>query len=858
MKNILKLLIIFISFSPALLAEEVPMNDAIKWQYDLKFDSPTEATVTITAKLYHHFHLFSMLHNPVEYDFSGTATNITFKKSSSYQLVGKVRENKPSRGTDDTGNYIWHTDKAVFTQKIKIIDNKPFNIDFSVEWQICNDVMCHIPQQDNKTIRANPASASSVVGKQDNFLQIAVEKPTNESEINPTNENTTTGIANMVRGTCQIAQEMDSLPISFGVRANKLSKTEFEFIYVIRGDQNWMIPSGKNKDYRAAQIGITKTDGSYSIGKMEYPEAFSFYDSISKRNVYYYADGSEFKQIVTFTSAPKDSLIRGTISFEGISKDEYFETENLLFTYHLKNATFSGDAMSESKSYWYWFGIAFLGGLAALLMPCIFPMIPMTVSFFLKQSKSRAAGIRNAITYSISIIVIYITLGFAITLIFGPSALNAMSTNIYFNIAFFLLLVVFGASFLGAFEIKLPASWINKADAKADKGGLIGIFFMALTLALVSFSCTGPIIGSLLVVMTDDIWLPLIGMFGFSLALALPFGLFAAFPTLLNSMPQSGGWLNVVKVVLGFLEIALAFKFLSNADLVVQAHLLEREVFIAFWIIIFSMLGFYLLGKIKFSHDSEMFFVPVPRLFMGIFVFAFVIYMIPGMWGSPLKILSGFLPPQHYSEIPYGIFGQAPSYKLPKHAYYGPHGIPVFHDYDYAKEYADSIGKPLMLDFTGHACINCRKMEDQVWSVQEVKQQLIDNVVVVSLHVDEKTRIPKEEQTKDENGKFLTSIGDKWSHLQRMKYGQQTQPQYVLLDKDENKLSPSTTYTADGDRIKDFKKWLDNGIEQYDTRKNLISASGGALIKPRTCISIQNPQSYASMYEEVYGEKFQP
>ncbi|MEO6302801.1 MAG: cytochrome c biogenesis protein CcdA, partial [Bacteroidia bacterium] len=368
----------------------------------------------------------------------------------------------------------------------------------------------------------------------------------------------------------------------------------------------------------------------------------------------------------------------------------------------------------ESRTYWGLFIAGFIGGLAALLTPCVFPMIPMTVSFFTKQSKTKAAGIRNAFIYAISIIAIYIALGLGITLIFGADAMNNLATNVWFNIAFFVLLVVFAVSFLGAFEITLPSGFVNKMDAKSDKGGLIGIFFMAFTLGLVSFSCTGPIIGTLLVeaASTGALAGPFVGMLGFSLALALPFGLFAAFPGWLNSLPKSGGWLNSVKVVLGFLELALAMKFLSNADLVVQAGIITREIFIVIWIVIFALLGGYLMGWFKLSHDSEMKYVSVPRLMMAIIVFSFTVYLILGLWGAPLKLISGFPPPDFYSESPEG-FGARKSdgvantnhSDLPEHAHKGPNGIIAFDDYYLALDYAKKVNKPLMIDFTGWACV---------------------------------------------------------------------------------------------------------------------------------------------------------
>jgi thiol:disulfide interchange protein len=469
----------------------------------------------------------------------------------------------------------------------------------------------------------------------------------------------------------------------------------------------------------------------------------------------------------------------------------------------------------------------FLGGLLALLTPCVFPMIPMTVSFFTKQSKTKAAGVRNALIYSISIIVIYVILGLGVTLLFGADALNNLATNVWFNLGFFILLVVFAFSFLGAFEIVLPTSFVNKMDARSDQGGLIGIFFMAFTLGLVSFSCTGPIIGNLLVIAasTGALAGPFFGMLGFSLALALPFGLFAAFPGWLNSLPKSGGWLNSVKVVLGFLELALALKFLSNADLVVQAGIITREIFIVLWIVIFALLGAYLMGWFKLSHDSDLKYVSVGRLMVAILSFAFTIYLIPGLWGAPLKLISGFPPPDFYSESPEGFGGrktEAPlggetHTDLPEHAHRGPNGIPAFDDYFLALDHAKKVKKPLMIDFTGWACVNCRKMEGQVWSDSDVKRKLSEDFVLVSLYVDDKKKLPRELQNEVLwNGSYrkLRSVGDRWSHLQNTKYMSSTQPQYWIIDSDENRLSDSTSYDPD---ITKYIQWLDKGLKRYKT-----------------------------------------
>ncbi len=476
------------------------------------------------------------------------------------------------------------------------------------------------------------------------------------------------------------------------------------------------------------------------------------------------------------------------------------------------------------RSWWNIFILGFLGGLAALLTPCVFPMIPMTVSFFTKKSKNRASGISNALIYAGSIIVIYVLLGLGVTTIFGSDALNALSTNIWFNLAFFLLLVIFAISFLGAFEIVLPSRFVNKIDSKSDKGGLIGIFFMAFTLSLVSFSCTGPIIGTLLVdaAVNGGIKGPFWGMFGFSTALALPFGLFAAFPGWLNSLPKSGGWLNSVKVVLGFLELALALKFASNADLVVQAGILTREVFIALWIVIFGLLGIYLMGWVRFSHDSETKHVSVTRLFFAIITFSFTVYLVPGMWGAPLKLISGFPPPDFYSESPRGFLTNAATttnttLNKKEHC---PNDLPCFHDYDEALKYAKKVGKPLMLDFTGWACVNCRKMESQVWTDSEVDKRLRNDVVLVSLYVDDKTELSANQQSTKKLGErdfSIKTIGNKWSYMQANVYKTNTQPQYILIDGNEKMLTAITAH-YDPD-IKKYLNWLDEGINEFKKRK---------------------------------------
>lgn len=463
------------------------------------------------------------------------------------------------------------------------------------------------------------------------------------------------------------------------------------------------------------------------------------------------------------------------------------------------NAQGSQGSQNDTQDpFWLIFLKGFLGGLLALFTPCVWPIIPLTVSFFLKRTSNPRIAKRDAALYGFSIVFIYLLLGLIITLLFGASALNSLSTNAFFNLFFFALLVLFAISFFGAFELTLPASWTTKMDNKAESAsGILSILLMAFTLVLVSFSCTGPIIGTLLVdVAVNGSYLgPTIGMFGFSLALAIPFMLFAMFPMWLKSLPKSGGWLNSVKVVLGFLELALALKFFSVADLAYGWHLLDREVFLVLWIVIFALLGFYLLGKIKFSHDSDLKHVSVTRLFLSIITFAFAMYMIPGLWGAPLKAISAFAPPIYTQDFNLNASSEHP----------------VYNDFDQAIEAASRQNKPLLIDFTGYGCVNCRKMEAAVWTNPQVKELMADRFVVASLYVDDKTLLPQPiEVTENGRNYTLTTVGDKWSYLQRMKFGANAQPFYVIVNAQGVPLTGSFAFTEDPSK---FAAYLESGLK---------------------------------------------
>ena len=631
-------------------------------------------------------------------------------------------------------------------------------------------------------------------------------------------------------------------PVKWTTSVEKISETEYNLVAIAAIDNSWHLYSQNvPKNGPNPTVFNFEANKDYTLlGNVIEDEGHTVNDPVFKMMIKFFENSAEFKQRIKILNTEL-SLVKGEVEFMVCDDtrclpptyiDLEFNLENVIVKKNENSVVIKVKPNSETKNkpstsdkgLLSIFLIAFISGFAALLTPCVFPMIPMTVSFFTKQSKTKAAGIKNAVIYGISIIVIYVLLGVLVSLLFGADALNALSTNVWFNIIFFVLLLVFAASFLGAFEIMLPNSWANKVDSQADRGGLIGIFFMALALAIVSFSCTGPIVGTLLVEAAaggSQIG-PIIGMLGFSLAIALPFALFAAFPGWLNSLPKSGGWLNTVKVVLGFLELALAFKFLSNADLVLQLHWLEREVFIAIWIAIFGTLAFYLFGKIQLPHDSPVKHISVGRLSLGMIVLSFTIYMIPGLWGAPLNLISAFPPPQHYSESPYGVgFTQLGSgggvshSDVPDGAHLmAPHNILAFNDYDKGLAYAKKVGKPVMIDFTGHACVNCRKMEQNVWVKPSILKKLKNDVVLISLYVDDKRRLKEDEITdsKLRPGKKLKYIGQKWSEMQTIKYKTNTQPFYVLMNHNEENLNTPVGYTPN---VKEYNNWMKEGIENF-------------------------------------------
>ncbi len=788
MKNLFSLFIALFITSIAVFSQS-DFKEPIIWETHTEKINDQEYYLVFKAKIEDKWHLYS------QYNPEGASLPIEFdseEKGKLFEFVGKALESKTHKKYSETWKKeeIFFSKEGTLKQRIKLLKEDVKEVKVSLYGQVCKKSCIQV----EKTATFDLTKA----------IPVKEEKITKIVKVD--NDN----------------------PIAFTTSVEKINDKEYYLVYKAKIADKWHLYSQYNPEGASLPIEFDseQKDSLFAfVGKALESKTHKKYSETWKKEEIFFSKKAVLKQKIKLL---KENVKEIEVSLFGqvcktaciqVEETAKFDLTKAGVVTEMKEATIkNGDNDSEdgeNKGLLMLFLLSFLGGFAALLTPCVFPMIPMTVSFFTKQSKNKAQGIRNAIIYGLSIIGIYVLLGYGVTKIFGADALNELSTSPIFNILFFVLLIVFAISFLGAFEIMLPNSWANKVDSQADKGGIIGILFMALALAIVSFSCTGPILGTALVAAVSKGGIaPVVSMFGFSLAIALPFTLFAAFPGWLNSLPKSGGWLNTVKVVLGFLELALAFKFLSNADLVLDTHYLQRETFLAIWIAVFGALAFYLFGKIKLPHDSPLNHISVGRLLLGLVTLTFVIYLIPGLWGAPLKAISGFPPPMHYSESPYGIGStKGAQEELPEGAVYGPHDIVSFEDYEDGLAYAKKVGKPILLDFTGKACVNCRKMEEQVWSDPKVLRILKKDVVLISLFVDFKKKLPKEEQyVSKTTGKKIRTVGNKWSDFQMKKYKANAQPYYVLIDHNEDNLIHYASYDSD---IEKYLNWLKKGIENF-------------------------------------------
>ncbi|MFT6440929.1 MAG: thiol:disulfide interchange protein DsbD [Salibacteraceae bacterium] len=805
----------------------------VSWSFDSKQLSDNEFELQFKAEIDPHWHIYS---NTLSGDEGPLPTEFTFEKSKDFELVGGIQEPKPTKEFDKNFqmDLLFFDDEVTFSQKVRL-KNPTANVKGELTFMVCDDSKCLPPDyiEFSFDLKKSKSMKMEIVSNDKQPGLIAENPSTKDS---PGIEAVSLELKIPHFKAKPLLQENKIYdPVKWTFSAEDIGNGEYLIVASADVEEGWHMYSqnlegadgpvptefryfNENKEFEI--IGTPEEEG----------DLIKEYDNNFMMNLNFYEKEVSFKQKIKVKEGVNQ--VKGDVYYMVCDESKCLPPETIEFNVNLNDFN-TADSLTElesnhekktsSRSFWGIFLLSFLSGFAALLTPCVFPMIPMTVSYFTKQSKTKAEGIRNAVIYGISIIVIYVLLGTVVTAVFGSEVLSEMATNFWFNIIFFILLVVFAISFLGAFEITLPSSWVNAADKGADKGGLVGIFFMAFTLALVSFSCTGPIVGTLIVEAASIGGLmPIVGMFGFSLAIALPFALFAAFPGWLNSLPQSGGWLNSVKVVLGFLELGLAMKFLSNADLVIDAGWVTREVFLAFWIVISAMLGFYLIGKIRLPHDSPMEKIPVGRILMAVITFTFTIYLIPGMWGAPLKLIAGFPPPMTYAEAPFGSFakggGQASVNSHIEGTHQGPQNIPVFYDWDEGLKYAQLVNKPLFVDFTGKACANCRKMEDQVWGEPGIIDMLRNDVVIVSLYVDFEEPLPASEVKEVMIGtrkKTIKSVGDKWMYKQVERYKTNTQPYYTMLGSDGKDLANGS---ADYDRHRDpedFKAWLSKGLKLY-------------------------------------------
>jgi len=794
-----KITFVFLLFS---LLSTAQIYNPVEWGTRIDYKGE-DATLIINASIEKKWHLYA---THLASDDGPVATEVVFVPNDNFEIVGDIIESEYETMFDPIFKMevSFHALKASFSQKIKIKSDKDFKVKATVYFMVCDDEKCLPPEEIEFTFNVKTpkkVGATPVPAKVENLITLD-EKPESENKIYD--------------------------PVGWSFRSERHDETTYSLILKAEIQENWHMYSQylpNDEGPIATEFIFDSIAGVSYEGKVIEEEYHTEYDPNFDMDLNFFAGDVEFRQIIKVNTDSK--MISGMLIYMCCDDQRCLPPAEVEFTIDLSKAVQAEMPLSkepvkeevkpliqdqsetsDSTSLWGLFFIGFALGFAALLTPCVFPMIPMTVSFFTKQSKSKAAGIKNAIIYGLFIIIIYTGLGLLLSAVFGPDVMNLISTDPYFNIFLFVLLVIFGISFLGAFEIQLPSSWANKADQASDRGGLIGIFFMAATLAIVSFSCTGPIVGSALAGAAKGGFMgPAIIMFGFSLALALPFGLFAAFPGWLNSLPKSGGWLNSVKVVLGLLEIGFAFKFLSNADLVWQLGLLKREMFIAIWIAISASITLYLFNFIRFPHDSASDKIGVSRFLVGLLFFVLTIYMLPGMTGSSLKLISGFPPPMFYSEAAETFGGdEANSGHLVEAQYT---------DYYEALEAAKRENKPLLVDFTGWACVNCRKMEESVWTQPEISKILSNDVILVSLYVDERKALPKEEQTvKSYGGKDfkIKTVGNKWTYMEVERYGTNAQPFYVMLNANEEVLSGSAAYDSDPQVFLDF---LTNGIKNF-------------------------------------------
>lgn len=793
--------------------------EPVKWSFSHEKTGDNEFELVFRATIDPKWHLYSQ-----DIPMTPPATTFTFEENIAVERIGGVTEESEVIEEYDPNFEMelkFFADEAVFKQKVKVTGNQAVKYGGFLEYMCCDDTKCLPPTEVDFEFELVPEGVAS-----------GTSPPTQ-------------GILEPVKWDITSEKNGQSVDLFFTARID-----DGFHLYSVDVPENGPLPT----DFSFEESADFQLDGDVK----EVTPSIEEYDDVFEMNINFFEREAVFSQRITLATDRGQIPLTGEIAYmvcndvgcvalyEDIAVNIDAATGKVLATEEPAAAAeqasaVSADITGRKASFWGFFILAFLGGLAAILTPCVFPMIPMTVSFFMKEGEEKAKGRGQAILYGVSIIAIYTLIGSILAVVAGPDIANWLSTHWLPNILFFLIFVIFAASFFGMFEITLPHWMVNKSDQAADRGGFLGPVFMALTLVLVSFSCTGPIVGTILVESAGgEVVKPIIGMLGFSLAFALPFTFFAFFPSLLANLPKSGGWLNSVKVVLGFLELALGLKFLSVADQTYHWGILDREIYIAFWVVIFFLLGLYLLGKLKFAHDSDLPFLSVPRLSLAIITFTFVVYLIPGMFGAPLKALSGYLPPQQthdfdlntmirenvklYAGSGGGGSGDALEEICDKPKYgdflHLPHGLEGYFDFEQAVACAREQKKPIFIDFTGHGCVNCREMEANVWSDPKVLKILRDEFIIVALYVDDKTKLPEEEWiTSSYDGKVKKTVGKKYADLQITKFGVNAQPFYVLMGHDGEVLAQPRAYDLDVD---EFVEFLETGIRNFQEGKNVF------------------------------------
>lgn len=832
MKGVLTtILIALVAISSAFTQVQNP----VKWSYNHTLDGDNHAIVQFIAVIEKGWHVYSTTVDP---NAGPIPTSFDFLSVDGATLDGGIKEPKPHVEFDPNfqTELAWFEDKVVFEQRLKLTAPRA-KVSGEFTFMACDDKMCLPPDYIEFSFDIEGPIKPAAPTEKSGGVQLNEHKtgkgPNADMEPEPTapepkQKEESSGVVNPVSWTYDVAKKEDKL---------------YTIIATATIEDGWHVYSKDlpSEDGPVATTFEVRTgDFELSGDLREIGEREEAYDPNFMMDLVYYGHTMRMEQDIKVTGT---SLVSGALNFMACNAVTCTTPTDVEFTFDPTTEEISkgapeeeettGEALGEDASgldtseegdseetadtgFWALFFLGFGGGLLALLTPCVFPMIPLTVSFFTKQSKTKAKGIRNGIIYGLSIVILYTGIGVLVLMLFGKDSLHELSTNTYFNLFLFALLVVFAISFFGAFEITLPSAIANRLDQASDRQGLIGIFFMAATLTVVSFSCTGPILGS--AISLGDPGQLTTTMFGFSVALGLPFALFAVFPGWLNSLPQSGGWLNSVKVCLGFVELAFAFKFLSNADLVEQWHLLSRELFIAIWIACSLLLTLYLLGFITMPHDSKVERLSVTRAMFAMAALVFTLYLIPGLWGAPLKLISGFPPPDFYAEHPYGLYavgngGHGDSDASKGDGGHCPKNLGCFHDYETGMTYAKEVGKPVILDFTGWACVNCRKMEEEVWSDQRVWDRLNEDFVLISLYVDEQAKLPEEERFySEELEKEVKRVGQKWVDFEISRFNHNTQPLYVILDHNGEPLHETASYDPDIDK---FIDWLDRGKKLF-------------------------------------------